>query len=121
MQYAILIGVGVAAGLLGGFVGVGGGIIMVPALVMLLGYSQLKAQGTSLGVLCLPVSILGFLQYWKNPELNLDLWAIVAIAAGFLVGGHFGGKWANQLDPLLMRKVFSVFLVCVATYLFFKR
>jgi uncharacterized membrane protein YfcA len=121
MQYAVLLLVGLAAGLLGGFVGVGGGIIMVPALVMLLGYSQLKAQGTSLGVLCLPVSLLGFLQYWKNPDFRLDLWAIATIALGFLAGGYFGGRWANQIDPLLMRKLFAGLLVIVAVYLFMKK
>ncbi len=121
MQYAAYILIGLCAGLLGGFVGIGGGIVVIPAPILLPGYDQLRAQGTSLGVLCIPVSLFGFMQYWRNPAVQLDLWAIGVIAFGFAFGGYFGGKLANQLDPLLMRKLFSCFLVVIAVYLFFKK
>jgi hypothetical protein len=77
MEYLAYIAVGVAAGLLSGFFGVGGGIILIPGLVLLLGYNQLQAQGTSLGVLLLPVTLFGFLQYYRNPEVQINLLAIV--------------------------------------------
>jgi uncharacterized membrane protein YfcA len=116
-----LVALGLVAGLLSGFAGVGGAIIIIPALVFFFGYDQLKAQGTSLGVLCLPVVALGFWQYWKNPALKIELGAIAAIAVGLFAGGYFGAKLANHLDPNLVRKAFSVFLLCAAVYLFVKK
>ena len=113
--------IGLAAGLLGGFVGVGGAILIVPALVIFFGFGQLKAQGTSLAILLPPIGLLGFLQYWKNPEVAVDLKAAGIIAAAFLIGGHFGGKWANLVDPAIMRKSFAVFMACTSVYLFFKK
>ncbi|MCH7471507.1 sulfite exporter TauE/SafE family protein [bacterium] len=117
LGYALI---GLAAGVLGGFVGVGGGIIIVPALLLLFGYDQLKAQGTSLAFMLPPIGILGFLQYWRNPAVQIDFWAVAAIGGTFIVGGYFGGRWANALDPVLMRKSFAVFLLVTAVYLFFK-
>jgi len=113
--------VGLFAGVLGGFVGVGGGIVIIPALIYFFGYDQLKAQGTSLAILLPPIGILGFLQYWKNPAVQIDLWAAGAIAAAFILGGYFGGKWANQIDVYWVRKVFAVILALSAVQIFFKR
>jgi uncharacterized protein len=121
MQYVIFALIGLTAGVLGGFVGVGGGIVIIPALVYLCGYDQLKAQGTSLAILLPPIGILGFLQYWKNPAVQIDLWAAGLIAALFIVGGYFGGKWANVLDAALVRKIFSIVLMASALQMFFKR
>ena len=113
--------VGLASGVLAGFVGVGGGLIIVPALVLLFGFDQLKAQGMSLAVLLPPIGILGFLQYWKNPDVTIDLWGAAAIALMLMIGAHFGGKWANMMDPTIVRKLFAVVMVVAAVYLFFKR
>ncbi len=77
----ILIIIGIAAGMLGGMVGVGGGIIIVPALVFFLGFSQKMAQGTSLGILLLPVGILGVIQYYK--EGYVDMRVVLLISTGF--------------------------------------
>jgi uncharacterized protein len=121
MQYFIFALIGLAAGVLGGFVGVGGGIVIIPALVYFCGYDQLKAQGTSLAILLPPIGILAFWQYWRNPAVQIDLWAAAAIAAAFIVGGFFGGKWANLLDAVLVRKVFAVILMLTAAQMFFKR
>ena len=118
--YLAYAAVGLAAGVLSGFVGVGGGLIIVPALVLLFSYDQLRAQGTSLGVLLPPIGILGFLLYWKNPEVHIDLWAAGIIALMLMIGAHFGGKWANQIDPNLVRKTFAMFMAAAAVYLFFK-
>jgi len=121
MEYLGYAAIGIAAGILGGFVGVGGGIIIIPALILMFGYDQLKAQGTSLAILLPPIGLLGFLQYWRNPEVHINLVAAGIIALTFMLGAFYGGKWANMLDANLMRKVFSVFLAVIAVYLFFKR
>jgi uncharacterized membrane protein YfcA len=72
-------------------------------------------------VLIPPVALLAFLQYYKNPAVRIDFLAAGFIALGVLLGGLFGGRLANQLDPSLVRKAFSVFLVGVGIYLFMKR
>jgi hypothetical protein len=113
--------VGLAAGVLAGFVGVGGGLIIIPALVLLFAYDQLQAQALSLAILLPPIGILGFLQYYRNPAVSIDIWAAAIVALALMVGAHFGGKWANQLDPTIMRKAFAVFMGLTAVYMFFKR
>lgn len=105
--------IGIAAGMLSGLVGVGGGIIIVPALVYFLHYDQHQAQGTSLGVLVLPVVIVAFLQYYKycrDHQMPIDFRYIGIMAAGFLVGGFLGGKIAVKIDQELMKKIFAIIL-----------
>lgn len=92
----ILIMIGIIAGMLGGMVGVGGGIVIVPALVFFLGFSQKMAQGTSLGILLLPVGLLGVLQFYK--EGYVDLRVVLIISAGFFAGSYFGSKLALSLS-----------------------
>ena len=114
--------IGAAAGILAGFVGVGGGLIIIPALVLFLGFDQLKAQGTSLAVLLPPIGVLGFMQYWKNPAVNIDLWGAGVMALMLMFGAYFGAKWANTvISPLLVRKIFAVLMLASAVYLFFKK
>ncbi len=120
MEYVGYALVGMVAGVLSGFVGVGGGLIIVPALVLIFSYDQLRAQGTSLAVLLPPIGVLGFLQYWKNPAVHIDLWAAGIIALMLMLGAHFGGKWANALDPMIVRKSFALIMAASAVYLFFK-
>lgn len=110
--------IGLAAGMLAGVFGVGGGIIMVPAMVLLLGFSQHKAQGTSLAVLSMPVVAAAAYTYWK--QSNVDILGAVVMGACLVVGGILGSKFAVGLDPVIMRKSFAVFMVCVAVYMFFK-
>lgn len=108
---------GVAAGILSGLVGIGGGIILVPALIYFLHYSQHQAQGTSLGVLTLPVVILGFYQYYKYCQTAgtpIDFKVIGLLAAGFILGGFFGGKIAVRIDTETMKKIFAVILFYTA-------
>jgi hypothetical protein len=113
--------VGLAAGILGGFVGLGGGIVIIPALIYFFGYDQLKAQGTTLAVLLPPIGLLGFLEYWRNPAVRIDLWAAGAIALMFLFGGWIGGHFANRIDVNIVRKAFAVILLLTAMQMFFKR
>jgi len=80
----MLLLVGLAAGILGGMVGIGGGIIIVPALIYLLGFSQLSAQGTSLALLMFPVGILGVIQYYKQGHVDFSI--VIILALGFVMG-----------------------------------
>lgn len=109
--------IGLAAGMLSGLVGVGGGIIMVPALVFFLHYTQHQAQGTSLAVLTLPVVILASLYYYHQCQkagTPIDLKIVGLLAAGFLVGGYFGSKIALVIDQNLLKKIFAVILFYTA-------
>ena len=108
---------GVAAGSLSGLVGIGGGIVIVPALMLGLGLSQHTAQGTSLAVLAMPVVGLGAYTYYRNGHVNLPVALI--IAAGFVIGGMFGGRLANALPADAIRKVFAVLLLVIGAKLLF--
>ena len=113
----ILILVGIASGMLGGLVGVGGGIIIVPSLVYFLSFTQKSAQGTSLGLLLLPVGILGVLQYYKQGHVDFRVVGIIAI--GFLVGSYFGSKIALSLPQETVKKIFAILLLVVAIKMLF--
>ena len=109
--------IGIAAGMLSGLVGVGGGIIMVPALVFFLNYNQHQAQGTSLGVLTLPVVIVASLYYYyqcKKMGTPMDLRVIGLLAVGFIVGAYFGSKLAISLPTQALKKIFAVILFYTA-------
>ena len=109
----ILISIGLAAGVLSGLVGVGGGIILVPALVYFLNYNQHQAQGTSLGVLTFPVTILAFLSYYReclNTGSPIELKVILIIATGFIVGGLLGSSFAVKIDQGTLKKLFALIL-----------
>ena len=115
-----LIIIGVAAGMLSGLVGVGGGIIIVPALVLLLHFSQKDAQGTSLGILLLPVGILAVMQYYKQGHVDIKIVGLVSI--GFVIGGLMGSKLALTLSDDVVKKVFAIFMLLMACkMLFFDR
>jgi uncharacterized protein len=118
----ILLAVGLAAGMLGGMVGVGGGIVIVPALVYFLGFSQHTAQGTSLGLIMLPVGILGFLQYYASCQKDgtpINFYVIGILAVGFVVGSFFGSKVALSIPQDLLKKCFAILLVLVAVKMLF--
>ena len=116
-ELIMIIIIGLAAGILSGLVGIGGGIIMVPALIFLMNYNQHQAQGTSLAVLTLPVVILGFLTYYhecKKMGAPIDLKVVVLLAFGFVVGALAGSKLAVKVDKELLKKIFAVVLFCTA-------
>lgn len=113
----IIILVGIAAGMLSGLVGVGGGIIIVPALVYFIGFSQKTAQGTSLALIMLPVGILGVLQYYKQGHID---WKIVGLlAVGFVAGSFFGSKLALSISQETLKKVFAVLMIIIAIKMLF--
>lgn len=113
----LLILIGLAAGILSGLVGVGGGIILVPALVYFFGYNQHQAQGTSLGVLTFPVTILAFIAYYRSGLSNnspISMAVILVIAAGFVVGGLIGSNFAVKIDQQTLKKIFAMILFYTA-------
>lgn len=118
MDVFICLVIGLFAGVGSGLFGIGGGIIIVPLLAMAFGFTQQKAQGTSLVALLAPVGLLAVKNYWDKQMVDMPkgLW----IAAGFIGGAYLGSKVAVGLEPAVMRKLFSGFLVVIAAYLFFK-
>jgi uncharacterized membrane protein YfcA len=107
-----LILVGVAAGTLSGLVGVGGGIIIVPALIFFLGFSQFEAQGTSLGLLLLPAGILAVINYYKQGYIDLKVVGIMC--AAFVLGGWMGSKLALSISQEMVKKIFAIVLFYTA-------
>jgi uncharacterized membrane protein YfcA len=119
-QNAILIAlIGAAAGLLGGMLGLGGAIIIIPALVMLLGYSQQMAQGTALIMMVLPVGALAAFQYYQKGFV--DVKAALIMAVFFFVGGYFGAKFSTQIPQDMLQKIFAVMLVGIAIKMWFQK
>ncbi len=104
--------IGLCAGVLSGMVGVGGGLIIVPALVFFLGMSQHSAQGTSLGLLLLPAGILAVMNYYKAGHVDLKVVGLLAL--GFIAGSYFGSKWSLALPQDTVRKIFAIFLFYTA-------
>ena len=115
----VLIIIGLLAGILSGFVGVGGGIIMVPAMIWLLGYDQHQAQGTSLAVLMFPVVLLAVRNYWKQGMIDWKI--VILIAVAFVAGGYFGSKGALALPADTVKRVFGVIMLFVAIKLILGR
>lgn len=113
----LVILIGVIAGTLSGLVGIGGGIVIVPALVYLLGFSQKTAQGTSLGLILLPVGILGVMQYYKQGHIDLNV--VWMLAIGFVIGGWLGGKIAVNLPQETVKKIFAVLMIIIALKMLF--
>ena len=104
--------IGVAAGVLSGLFGIGGGVVIVPALLYVARMSQITATGTSLGALLLPVGALGAWEYYRTGDL--DVRAALMIAIGLFFGAFFGAKLAHLLTAVQLKRAFAVFLVLVA-------
>ena len=103
---------GIAIGVISGLVGIGGGALLIPALVFFYGMSQIKAQGTSLATLLLPIGFFAFWTYYKagHADLKLAMW----IALGFAAGGWLGGLWAQHLPAVVLKRSFAALLVVLA-------
>ena len=115
----VLVLIGLAAGVLGGMFGVGGGLIIVPALMIALGLGPKEAQGTSVAVMLPPIGILAAMNYYKGGYLNLKFALIIAFA--FIVGGYFGSKWAIALPGPVIRKLFAGFMIITAVKMLFDK
>ncbi len=112
--------IGICAGILSSMVGIGGGIVIVPSLVLLLGLSQHTAQGTTLAMLSFPVSLVAAITYSKKGMVD---WRVALIlCVGFVIGGFFGSKLAVNISPLVIKKIFAVVMIVIAIkYLFFEK
>lgn len=113
----ILIIIGIAAGTLGGLVGIGGGIIIVPALVYFLNFSQLQAQGTSLAMIMLPVGVLGVVQYYKQGYIDTN--TVIWLAIGFVAGSFIGSKITIALPQETVKKMFAILMILIAVKMLF--
>lgn len=116
MLYLLL---GVLAGFLSGLVGIGGGVLIVPALVFWFGLSQQEAQGTTLALLVPPIGLLGALTYYKQGYVDFKIAALICV--GFFLGGLFGAKLAIGLSNAVLEKVFGVAILAIAVKMIFSR
>lgn len=115
----LLVIIGLLAGFVSGSMGVGGGIIIIPASVFVLGLSQHQAQGTNLAVLSVPVVLIGAINYYKKGYVNIKFALIIVLA--FIIGSYFGSKLAVALPDKLIKKIFGFFMLLVSLkYIFTK-
>lgn len=112
----VLILIGLGAGALGGMFGVGGGLIIVPALMVILGLGPKDAQGTSVAVMLPPIGILAAFNYYKAGYVNMKYALIIAFA--FIIGGWFGSKMAIALPDAIMKRIFAGFMILAAAKMF---
>ena len=112
MNPLLFVVIGLMAGLLAGMFGIGGGILIVPALILLAKFTPQTATGTSLAIFLFPVGLFGAFSYYK--EGNVRVVPALLLALGVLCGSPFGAKIAQQMSPLMLRRSFAVFLVLVA-------
>lgn len=108
----ILLAIGAVTGLMAGMLGIGGAIIMIPAMVFFMGFSQQMAQGTSLAVMLPPIGIFAAYNYWKAGQVNIKFALILAVA--FIIGSYFGSKVALNIPQPLLKKIFGILLLAVA-------
>jgi len=117
IQVLLYLLLGLAAGVLSGLVGIGGGTIIIPALIFMFGFTQHKAQGTTLALMVPPIGILAAWTYYKQGFV--DVKAAVFIVLGFFLGGLLGARVAVGIPDAVLRKVFAVYLLIVAMQMFF--
>ena len=115
----ILLLIGLCAGVLSGFVGVGGGMIIVPALVFFLGFSQHMAQGTSLAMMLPPIGLLAVYNYYQTGNINIK--AALIISASFFIGAYLGSRFSLVLDEKVVRKIFGVVMLLASLKLLFAK
>lgn len=110
---------GLSAGAVSGLIGIGGGVLITPALVYLFGFSQYSAQGTTLALLVPPIGLLGALTYYRQGYVDLKVAALVC--TGFFVGGLFGAKFAVNMPELFLRRLFGTAMLLVALRMLFSK
>jgi uncharacterized membrane protein YfcA len=114
-----LIVIGIITGIAAGMLGIGGAIIMVPALVFIMGLSQHQAQGTSLAVMLPPIGVIAAYNYYKAGEVNLKFALI--LAGAFLIGSFFGSKFALNIPQHTLKKIFAILLLVVSLKMLFSK
>ena len=111
--------IGLAAGILSGIAGVGGGVIIIPALIFFLGMTQFEAQGTSLALMIPPIGILAAMNYYKEGYINWRYALVLALF--FFVGGYLGSKMALNINQGVVKKGFAVFIILVGIKMLFSK
>ena len=111
--------IGIVAGILSGMFGIGGGVIIVPALMFLCGFSQLKAQGTSLAILLPPVGILAFIEYYKKGQVNVKAGVLIVIF--LVIGSVFGSKLAQTIPTDILKKSFGILMILISLKIIFSK
>ncbi|MBS1489404.1 MAG: sulfite exporter TauE/SafE family protein [Bacteroidetes bacterium] len=117
--YLILLGLGCAAGIISGLIGIGGGVILIPSLIFILGYSQHTAEGTTLAAMIPPIGLLAAWVYYRQG--HVDMKAAGLIALGFFVGGYYGAKLANQFSSETLQKIFGIILMILGLKMLWPR
>lgn len=110
---------GVVAGVMSGLFGIGGGLVMVPVLIYVYGFSQHQAQGTTLAIMIPPIGLLAAWVYYKQGYINIPI--ALLVCAGFIIGGYLGAKYASGLNTDIMRKMFGLFLLTVSLHMIFSK
>ena len=118
MTQVLFIILGVFAGMVSGLIGIGGGIIVVPILIYIFGFSQHAAQGTTLAMLIPPIGLLAAWAYYKQGYANIPVAGLICL--GFVLGGYFGAKLAIGFPEVILRKIFGVCLLAIAGYMIIK-
>lgn len=117
MNLFLYISLGMVAGIFGGFFGIGGGTILVPAFIYLLGLTQHQAQGTALAVMVPPIALLAAWRYWQAGNVKLSV--AVFVCLGFFIGGLLGAHLAHYIPSLTLKRIFGIFLLVVAIKMIF--
>ena len=112
MTTFLLIAIGLVAGVFAGMFGIGGGIVIVPALLLVVKLKEVEAIGTSLAALIPPVGLLGAIEYYKTGYINIRYAGLVAL--GLFVGAYFGARIMVSLPPELIRRLYAIFLLAIA-------
>ena len=118
ITFLILVVIGLITGAVGGMLGIGGALILIPALVYFVGFSQHEAIGTSLAVMLPPIGLFAAYNYYKAGQVNIK-YALI-IAAAFMIGSYFTSRLALKMPENLIRKIFSVFIILIAIRMFFQ-
>ncbi len=116
MGYVVL---GVIAGMMSGIFGIGGGIVIIPALVFFFGFTQTQAQGTTLALMVPPIGLLAALRYYQSGNVKLS--AAALICAGFFAGGWFGANWIQNVPAPILKRVFGAFLFFFSIKMIFEK
>lgn len=119
MTYMLYIILGLVAGVFGGLFGIGGGTILIPALVFLFGLTQHQAQGTTLALMVPPIGLLAAWSYWRAGNVKISMAAFICM--GFFIGGLIGAQYANKIPDPLLKKIFGVYLMFVSLQMIFSK
>ena len=119
MSIFLYVSLGVVAGILSGMFGIGGGIVLIPALVYMFGLTQLQAQGTSLAVLVLPIGLLAAIRYYQSGNVRMDM--VGFICAGFFIGAFLGANFVQNIPDVFLKRAFGLLMLLVSLKMIFTK